>query len=110
GSVDLRNIPSNIVTRRMVVTRSEALGKTILELDLVRRYGVNITRVSRTEIDFTPTPHFRTQFGDTVLAVGDPAAIELVSAELGNSLKQLNHPQLIPIFVGIALGVLVGSV
>lgn len=109
SSVDLRLVPSNIVTRRIIVTQKSALGKTIPELDLVSRYGVSITRVSRAEIDFTPTPHFRTQFGDTVLAVGDPTAIDHVADELGNSLKQLNHPQLVPIFVGIALGVLLGS-
>lgn len=109
SSVDLRLVPSNIVTRRIIVTKHKALGKTIPELDLSRRHGVSITRVSRAEIDFTPTPSFRTQFGDTVLAVGDPAAVDQVAAELGNSLKQLNHPQLVPIFVGIALGVILGS-
>lgn len=109
SSVDLRLIPSNIVTRRIVITKPKAIGKTIPELDLVRRYGVNITRVSRAEIDFSPTPQFRTQFGDTVLAVGDPSAIEQVSDELGNSLKRLNHPQLVPVFLGIGLGVMVGS-
>lgn len=109
SSVDLRLIPSNITTRRIVITQPKALGKTIPELDLVRRYGVNITRVSRAEIDFAPTPQFRTQFADTVMAVGDSAAIEQVARELGNSLKQLNSPRLAPIFLGLALGIFLGS-
>ncbi|GMV98364.1 MAG: putative transporter [Phycisphaerae bacterium] len=109
SSVDLRTLRSNIVTRRIVITRRAALGRTIQELDLVRRHGVNITRVSRAEVDFAPTPGFRTQFGDTVLAVGDSAGVDQVAAELGNSLRQLNHPQLVPVFVGLALGVLLGS-
>lgn len=110
SDTDLRLVPSNIITRRIVITKTAALGKTIPELDLVRRYAVSITRVSRAEIDFTPAAQFRLQFGDTVLAVGDPSAVEHVAAELGNSLKRLNHPQLVPVFVGIALGVLLGSI
>lgn len=110
SDVDLHFIPSNIISRRIVITKTAALGKTIPELDLVRRYEVSITRVSRAEIDFSPTTEFQLQFGDTVLAVGDPAAVEHVATELGNSLKRLNHPQLVPVFLGIALGVLLGSI
>jgi len=65
--------------------------------------------VSRAEIEFTPTPAFRLQFADTLLVVGEAPAIDAISATLGDSPKQLNHPQVVPIFVGIALGIILGS-
>lgn len=109
SKVDLCEVPGNITSRRIIVTRRDALGKSVAELDLIGRYGVTITRASRAEIEFTPTPNFRLQFGDTLVVVGEPDAIAKVAAELGNSLKRLNHPEIVPIFVGIALGVIVGS-
>lgn len=107
--VDLRTLPSAITTKRLIVTHKPVLGKSLGELDMVRRFGVAITRVSRAEFEFTPTRDFRLQFGDTVLAVGEEAAIGQVARVLGDSPKALNHPLVIPIFIGIALGVLVGS-
>lgn len=106
---DLRSLPSPIITKRMIVTTKTALGKTIPELEFSRRLGVQITRVSRANVDFTPTKGYTLQYGDTVLAVGEPAALDKVAKELGDSPKTLNHPQMIPIFIGIALGVLLGS-
>jgi putative transport protein len=85
------------------------LGKTIEELDL-EAYGLAITRVSRAEIEFTPTANLRLQFADTLLLVGEVDAIEKAGNELGNSPRQLNHPQIASIFVGIALGVFLGSI
>jgi putative transport protein len=108
-STDLRRIPSHITTRRVIVTKKSAVGKSIDELETPKLYDVAITRVSRAEIEFTPTPDFRLQFGDTVLAVGEESAIRRVAAELGDSPKQLNHPQMVPILVGIVLGVILGS-
>ena len=108
AQVDLKSLPSRVTTRRVVVTQKSILGQTIEELD-PEAYGVAVTRVSRAEIEFTPTPGYRFQFADTVLLVGENEAIDRVAKVLGNSPKQLNHPQIVPIFVGIALGVLVGS-
>lgn len=109
SDVDLKSMPSHVTTRRVVVTKKSVLGKSIEELDL-DAYGVAVTRVSRAEIEFTPTPNIRLQFADTLLLVGEADAIVKAAKELGNSPKQLNHPQIVPIFVGIALGVLVGSI
>ena len=109
SDVDLRAVPSAITTRWIFVTKPEAMNKKIDELDLVHRHGVAITRVSRSEVEFTPYPDLRLQFGDTVLAVGEEDALKVAAEELGNSIKQLHHPQIIPIFVGIALGVFLGS-
>jgi putative transport protein len=109
ADIDLKSLPSNLTTRRVIVTQKSVLGKTLEELDLHEKYDVTITRISRTEIEFTPTPNFRFQFGDTVLVVGESKAIDNAAKELGNSAKQLNHPQIVPVFVGIALGVILGS-
>ncbi|MCC7204649.1 MAG: putative transporter [Phycisphaeraceae bacterium] len=109
SDTDLRMLASPLTTKRLVVTRKNVLGKSLEELDFVRRYGVVLSRVSRAEIEFTPTHDFRIQYGDTFLAVGEGPAIAKVAQELGDSPKALNHPQLIPVFLGIVLGVIVGS-
>jgi putative transport protein len=107
--VDLKAMPSAVTTRRVVVTKKAVLGRSLDELDL-EAHGVAVTRISRAEIEFTPMPGVRLQFADTLLLVGEADAIALAAKDLGNSPKQLNHPQIVPIFVGIALGVLVGSI
>jgi putative transport protein len=106
--VDLKAVPSGITVRRLIVTRSGALGRTIDELDL-RRFGANVTRVIRADIELPPTATLRLQFGDQVTVVGDEPAIARAAAEVGDSVKRLNHPQVIPVFVGIVLGVILGS-
>lgn len=109
AEVDLKSLPSRLTTQRVLVSQKAVLGKTLEELDMPETYGVTITRISRAEIEFTPTPNFRFQFGDTVIMVGEAEAIKKAAQLLGDSLKQLNHPQVVPIFVGIALGVILGS-
>jgi putative transport protein len=108
SKVDVKQLPSKITTRRILVTHPGALGKTTAELELDQRFGVMVTRVNRAEVDLPPV-RAPLQFGDTVVVVGEEQSIAQVAAELGDSLKRLNHPQIIPIFIGIALGVLVGS-
>jgi putative transport protein len=107
--LDLKSVPSHVMTQRVIVTRKDVLGKAIEDLDLDGTHGVKITRINRGEIEFTPTPGFDLKFGDAVIVVGDESGIQRASAQLGNSSKFLNHPQVVPIFVGIALGILVGS-
>lgn len=107
AAVDVRAAPTTLTTRRVIVTLRDVLGKTIPELDLQERFGVTATRVNRAGIDLPPKG-VRLQFGDNVTLVGDPAAIDFAAAAVGNSARQLNHPQVIAVFVGIALGVLAG--
>ena len=109
SSLDLRALPSAITSKRLIVTRTAATGRTLAELDFVRRFSVQITRVSRAEVEMSATPGFELQYGDTVLAVGEPADIQKVAAELGDSPKSLNYPHLVPMFAGMALGILAGS-
>lgn len=109
AAIDLKAIPSHVTSQRVIVTRKDVLGKAIEDLDLDGSHGVKITRIHRGEIELTPTPGLELKFGDSVIVVGDEAGIQRASAQLGNSSKQLNHPQVVPIFVGIALGILLGS-
>ncbi len=109
STLDLRTLPSTLTTKRITVTRRDVLGKNLAALDFVRRLGVAISRVSRADVDFSPSPSFELQFGDTVLAVGEEQSLKKVAAELGDSPKSLDHTQMIPLFVGLALGVFVGS-
>lgn len=109
SATDLKRVPSQIITRKILVTKSRALGRTVDELGLDARYGVNITRINRGDVELSATRRTPLQFGDTLLAVGDEESIRQVADELGDSVKKLNHPQVIPVFVGIILGVLLGS-
>lgn len=110
SSVDVKAVPSPITTRRIVVTRKEAVGKRLSELGLRDRHNVTVTRVSRADVVFAPPRGYRTQFADTLLVVGEEAAIDAAARAVGDSAKELSTPHLVPIFVGIALGVMLGSV
>ena len=101
---------AQLVSRRIVITKPEINGKKFSDLHLRRRYGINITRVNRAGIDLIPYQGMELQIGDRVMVVGEENAIEQVSKVLGNSVKKLREPQLLTIFIGIALGVLFGSV
>jgi putative transport protein len=109
AAIDLREVESEISSKRVIVTKKTVLGMSIDELAFPRRFGVKITRLSRMDLEFAASPTLQLKFGDSVLVVGPPEAIQEAARELGNSPKQLNDPQIIPLLVGIALGVLVGS-
>ena len=109
STMDLRELPSNITTRQILVTRRDALGKTVEELNLSRKFGVAATRVSRAGLEFTAVGNLRLQFGDRIRAVGESAAIDAAAKVLGDSSRELNTPRLLPIFVGIMFGVVLGS-
>jgi putative transport protein len=107
--VDLKQLPSGVTAERILVTKRHVLGKSIQELEMLEASGVVVTRVIRTGLEFTPAPRFRLQFGDELMAVGERDAVKKIAADFGNSPQALNHPHIIPIFAGIALGVVVGS-
>lgn len=101
---------NTMVSRRIVVTQSNINGRTIGSLALRSVYGVNITRVHRSGIDLLARPELYLQVGDRVTVVGSLEAIGKVEKMLGNTLKRLNEPHLITIFLGIFVGILVGSI
>ena len=100
---------SQLVSRRIVITRSEINGKRFADLRLRTKYGINITRVNRAGVDLIPYQGMELQLGDKVMVVGTEKAVDQVAALLGNSLKKLDHPHILTLFLGIALGVLLGS-
>ena len=99
-----------LVSRRIVVTRPEINGKKFSDLRLRTKYGINITRVNRAGVDIIPYQGLELQLGDKVMIVGSESAIDKVAELLGNSLKKLHQPHIFTIFLGIALGVFVGSI
>jgi putative transport protein len=109
ADIDLRSLPSPLISQRIIVTRSAVLGKTLDELELADRYGVVVTRAARSEIEFVTGSDYTLHFGDALQAVGAPEDMAKVAELIGNSPRTLSHPQLIPVFTGIALGVLLGS-
>ena len=107
GATAMQSTP--LVSRRILITREEINGKKFSDLRLRTRYGINITRVHRAGVDLIPYQGMELQVGDKVMVVGPEAAVAQAEKVLGNSLKKLDHPNLLPIFLGIALGVLLGS-
>ena len=107
--VDLSAVPSNITTQTLIVTKKAVLGKTAPELGLRSKYDVQITRVRRSGVELPVSPLLHFQYGDRLVAVGEKQRIDQVAELFGNSEKILNYPEIIPIFVGIVLGVIVGS-
>jgi putative transport protein len=105
---DLMKAPGEVSFRRVVVTNGKMLGKTIAETGLDPLYGVTVTRIVRAGVEMTAVPNVRLQFGDFLHVVGDPKGISEAAEALGNSLKALNTTQFIPVFIGLALGVLAG--
>lgn len=107
GATAMQSTP--LVSRRILITREEINGKKFSDLRLRTRYGINITRVHRAGVDIIPYQGMELQVGDKVMVVGPEAAVAQAEKVLGNSLKKLDHPNLLPVFIGIALGILLGS-
>lgn len=103
-------IDASMSVRKITITRTSMTGKKLKELKIRTNYGVSITRVSRGGIDLVANPDLIVQMGDTLLVVGHDSDINQVAKFVGNSRTGLYHPNLIPIFFGIALGVLFGSI
>ncbi|WP_300799233.1 putative transporter [uncultured Alistipes sp.] len=105
------NTPNSVlISRRILITKPSINGKKFSDLRLRTRYGITITRVNRAGVDLIPYQGLELQVGDRVMVVGSEEAVAKVADVLGNSLKKLDQPNLITIFVGIALGVLLGSI
>lgn len=99
-----------ILVKTVLVTNKKVLGKTIAALALAERYNVNVSRVVRSGFKFTGRLDLRIKFADNLRLVGTAEGIEGAAKELGNSLTALDHPEILPAFLGIFLGVIAGSI
>ena len=97
-------------SRRINVTQRAIFTKTLGELDVRRRFGVTITRVFRAGVEFVPSAQTKLQFGDTITVIGDETRLQSVSKEFGNSKRRMQTPHIAELFMGITLGVLLGSI
>jgi AspT/YidE/YbjL antiporter-like protein len=108
--IDWNAIDSQLVSRKVLVTKAQHNGVKLGDLRLRNSYGINITRVNRAGIDLLPSRKLRLQLGDKLTIVGEARAVENVSVILGNESKQLKNPNLLSLFIGIILGLVLGSI
>ncbi|MGN0220192.1 MAG: putative transporter [Muribaculaceae bacterium] len=108
--MDWNSTPSPVYSRRILVTKSQYNGVALGSLRLHNGYKLNATRVNRAGVDLLASPNLRLQMGDRITVVGNLEDIDRLAARLGNSMKRLDQPNLITIFVGIILGIILGSI
>lgn len=108
--MDWQAIPMPVYSRRILVTKSQYNGMALGQLRLHNGYKLNATRVNRAGVDLLASPNLRLQMGDRITVVGNLEDIDRLATRLGNSMKRLNQPNLITIFVGIILGIILGSI
>ncbi len=99
-----------VVSRRIVVTKTEYNGVKLGSMRLRMGYKLNVTRINRAGVDLLAAPSLRLQMGDRLTVVGKEADINRLAEKLGNSMRRLNEPNLITMFIGIFLGIIVGSI
>jgi len=109
SSIDIKSVPSELTTEHLYVTKRQVLGKSLGELNFERTYGAVITRITRADVEFAANDQMRLQFGDFLLIVGSQDGVAQVGELVGNKPKALDHPHVLPVFVGILLGVVLGS-
>jgi putative transport protein len=110
SAADLTGTGGDVQRLELIVTRTRVLRRPLRELNLIRRLGVTGARVNRAGIDLAPKASLRLAFADRVTVVGPKAGLKLAETELGNCPDTLNRPRLIPIFLGIVVGVILGSI
>jgi putative transport protein len=110
SAIDLKTVPSELTTERLYVTKRSVLGRSLRELNFEQLYGAVVTRVTRAEVEFAARDDVRLQFGDLLFVVGSEGGVTKVADLIGNKPSALDHPHVLPVFVGIMLGVILGSV
>lgn len=109
ADIDWNAIDSQLISRRIAVTRNRVNGVKLGSLRLRNLYGINITRVNRAGIDLLASPDLRLQIGDRLTIVGEANSVNTVGKILGDEIKRLNNPNLLAVFIGISLGMLLGT-
>lgn len=108
--IDWNAIDSQLVSKKILITRPEINGKTLSSLKLRNTYGINISRIMRNGMQLLATPSLVLQMGDRITVVGEAASIAQVEKLLGNTVRTLKEPNLASTFIGIILGLIVGSI
>ena len=109
ADIDWNAIDSQLISRRIAVTRNRVNGVKLGSLRLRNLYGINITRVNRAGIDLLASPDLRLQIGDRLTIVGEANSVNTVGKILGDEINRLNNPNLLAVFIGISLGMLLGA-
>ena len=109
ADIDWNAIDSQLISRRIAVTRNRVNGVKLGSLRLRNLYGINITRVNRAGIDLLASPDLRLQIGDRLTIVGEANSVNTVGKILGDEIKRLKNPNLLAVFIGISLGMLLGA-
>ena len=111
SAMNLKEAPQNeLISRVIVVTRTEITHRRLGDIPELHAHGFTLTRLGRAGIEMVPHGDIVLQLGDNIKVVGTQEAVESVTNVLGNSLKRLEVPDLAPIFIGIVLGAIVGSI
>lgn len=107
--IDWNKLDSRLISRRIVITRHEINGKRLGSLHLRNRFSVNVSRVNRAGLDLVATPDLVLCMGDRLTAIGEEKAVEHVAKSMGNVVADLDEPNLVAIFVGVILGIVLGA-
>ena len=107
---DISKHNGKVTTRKIIVTQDEVLNIPLYKLDLINKYGITITRIYRMGLELLPKSDMTLQFGDIIRIVGEEEEIEKIVKLFGHSQKKLYEPNLIPIFLGILLGIVIGYI
>ena len=110
SNIDWNALDSQLVSERILITRPEINGRHLGTLHLRNRHGVNVSRVQRSGIQLVATPDLVLRLGDRITVIGEAESIKRVADELGNTVRHLDEPNMVTIFIGIVLGLLLGCV
>ncbi|MGN0213588.1 MAG: putative transporter [Muribaculaceae bacterium] len=108
--IDWNSIDRELVSSRILITKTEWNGKKLGALKLRHKYGVNTTRIYRSGVQLLARPGLRLQMGDRLTVVGEARAVEQVEKLLGNAVQNLNEPNLIGVFIGMSIGLILGAI
>ncbi len=109
SDVDVRQIKSNIMAQKLIVTKPDVVGKAVGDLNIWERYSITLTRVSRANIEFAASKDLQFHYGDIVFAVGEEEDIKEFAIEIGHASENRNVPFVIPLFIGVVSGIFIGS-
>lgn len=110
NDIDWNAVDRQLVSQRFIVTRRQLNGKTLGSLKLRNLYGVNISRVYRSGLPLLATPDLRLQLGDRIIVVGEQKALDKIEPLIGNAVNVLDEPNLFAVFIGMVLGIVLGSI